>query len=185
MTAGCARPQYWVKGLTLPPGSVEKSRRETETTDSGSKPKFGEQPDGTLMVYFDSTSSWDEITAHIGGELKEQGFTEAANPMADMGSSIAGKLGGAGIAGKLGMGGALKDAAKGLLDFSRNYRKDDYTVTLTNMKSIMESKVYSQLKKFRKDPAGEPKGQYMLLVAKRKGAGESAANANSIQIPGK
>jgi hypothetical protein len=179
--AGCARPQYWVKGLTLPPGSVEKSRSETKMESSESKPKLGEQPDGTLLVYFDNTSSWDEITAHVGGELKKEGFVEAANQVADIGSSLAGKVGGSGLAGKLGIGDKLKDAAKGFLDTTRIYRKDEYTVTLSNMKSIMESKVYSQLKKSRKDAGGEPKGQYMLSVTKRKGA--DADGPGGVQLP--
>jgi hypothetical protein len=182
--SSCAHPQYWVKGLTLPPGSTEKSRTETKTEDSNAKPKPWEQPDGTLMVYFDSSSTWDEVAAHISDDLKQQGFAEKPNPMAE----IASKLPKGGLLGKGGLGGELvKNAADSFLNTSHTYTKDgsDYTVTLTNMKSFTESKIYSQIKKFRKNPDAGPKGDYLLLVMKRKGLNDSSSKAPEFNIQGK
>jgi hypothetical protein len=177
-SSGCARPEYWVKGLTLPAGSTVKSRTESETKNSDSKPKFGEPPDGTLMIYFDSTDSWEHVAASIGDSLKKEGYVEQANKLAGLGD----KLPTGGLPG----GGMLKDMAKGFLDTTRAYRKpgSDYSVSLTNMKSILESKIYSQLKKFRKE-GEEPKGQYMLLVVKRKGSGDAASGSPQVQPVGK
>ena len=167
LVAGCAaQPQYLVKGLTLPPGSTEKSRKESKVTTSDRKLKFGEQPDGTLLVYFDSTSSWDEVTAHFDKSLQQAGFTPMSNPLASMGGSLAGKLPG---------GGTLKDMAKGFMDYTRTYTKEGYSVTLTNTKSVMESKVLS---KFRKNTDPAP-GDYMLLVTKQQGVGAPA----KIEVP--
>ena len=73
--------------------------------------------------------------------------------------------------------------ASGFLNFSHTYKKDDCTVTVTNMKSVVESKVYGQLKKFRKG-GGEPAGQYMLLVMKMKGAGDTSSATPQLN-PGK
>src|SRR3954468_9673186 len=98
---GCARPEYWIKGLTLPPGAVEKSRSVTETTSSNGKPKFGEPADGTLMVYFDSSENWEQVAQYIGDGLKKEGYAEQPNMLAGLGD----KLPTGGLPG----GGMLKD----------------------------------------------------------------------------
>jgi hypothetical protein len=167
VASGCAQPQYWVKGLTLPPGSTEKSRTVSNTKVADGKAKLGAPQDGSLLVYFDSTSSWDAVAAHIGEELRQQGFTEMSNSLKDMGGSAAEKLG----------GGMAKDMATGFLDYSRNYSKEGYAVTLTNMKSIVESKILS---KFRKGGDKAP-GQYMLMVTKSSGTNYS--EPGKVEVP--
>ena len=130
------------------------------------------------MIYFDSSSSWEQVAQHIGDALKAEGYEEQGSKLADMSTKIP--------TGSLPGGGALKDMAKGFLDTTRMYKKEGsgYTVTLTNMKSFMESKIYSQIKKLRKDGSGDPAGQYMLLVSKH-GDAASAGGAPDIKLPGK
>jgi hypothetical protein len=159
----------------LPPGSTEKSRTVSETKVTNNKAGFGKPQDGSLMIYFDSTTNWEGVTAHIGAELNEQGFTELANPLKDIGSAAAGTLGNA-AAGKFGAGMA-QGAASGLLDYTRTYSKEGYSVTLTNMQSIVESKILS---KFRKGGDKAP-GQYMLMITRS--AGTNFSEPGKVELP--
>jgi hypothetical protein len=71
LLAACAKPEFWVKGLTLPPGSkvVEKS----EQTKGGYP---GGKPNQVFTVVFEVPSGFDKVAAHISGSLKAQGFEE-------------------------------------------------------------------------------------------------------------
>jgi hypothetical protein len=146
--AGCARPEYWVKGLTLPPGSTIVSRAESNTEIEGEKTQ-PDQSDGTLTIYFNSTASWEQVTAHIGDALAKQGFTETTRELGDL----------AGFASKV-------PGLDKMMTASHSYTKEGsgYYVMLNNSKALSEvmDKVLSKIKGKR----DKPKGEYMLMVVK-------------------
>jgi hypothetical protein len=72
---GCAKPEYWVKGLTLPPGSTVVEKSETDkSSDAAGNGK-------SLQVVFECPGGFDKVNAHIGQALKAQGYTEVADDM--------------------------------------------------------------------------------------------------------
>jgi hypothetical protein len=59
----CGKPAYWVKGLTLPPGSTVVNTTEMDTS--------------SLMISFDNAAGWDSVRTHIDGAMQAQGYSDS------------------------------------------------------------------------------------------------------------
>jgi len=148
MCSACAKPPYWVSGLSLPPGSTVVS--ETETTDNSDTPMMmpmlGEV-ERTLMVSFNCSGSWESVVAHIDACMSKAGYIDTMGSISGMASAM-----------------PEGEAAAGILDSMRMYTKKDtdYSVNLHNMQAMMDGVNGSAAL----DMLGM--GQYQLMVMKYK-----------------
>ena len=90
LVAGCNKPSpvsgdFWISGLSLPPGSkvLERAVEKNSESDPGSDIASTKY----LTVTFDSTANWDEVVAHFDKKLGSLGFTETSYSRLDMNSS--------------------------------------------------------------------------------------------------
>jgi hypothetical protein len=81
LLGACSKPEYWVKGLTLPSGS-----KVVKVTDKKAAPAERSQilPGSiikrTLIVEFSNPCGWDAVCAHFKSCLIPAGFTENLDP---------------------------------------------------------------------------------------------------------
>jgi hypothetical protein len=90
LSTSCAN-RLLVKGLTLPPGSIEKEfSADTSSMNplvsAGSMLGGKGQIEKAVMISFDNPAGWDKVAAHVDGQMKAQGFADpldalSANPM--------------------------------------------------------------------------------------------------------
>jgi hypothetical protein len=145
-TSSCSKPlpEYWVAGLSLPPGSTIVNRQELSGDASFSGiPGTNTKVQKTLNVIFTNPAGWDSVTAHIDGILRPQGYGESTADAAAAGENISPVPG--------------VDAATMI----RMYHKDgaEFSVWLINMNSMAAAGG-------RQMPAGM--GDYSLHVAQVK-----------------
>ena len=121
----CATPEYWVKGLTLPPGSTVVSK--TERTSEGNlspmqTPLIGKMREA-LNVDFICPGGWDTVVAHIDSCMDRTGYTEKFLSNWEMAGQAP--------------GGPVEE----FMNRMRMYSKpgSQYTVTLTGMGDMMDA----------------------------------------------
>lgn len=88
--------EFWVKGLTLPPGSVVIQRYEMD--DLGEQegmtyvPTKG-KPDKMLAISFDNPGNWDKVESHIDSCMRELGYKELMDDIKEMSKNMPGGSG--------------------------------------------------------------------------------------------
>jgi hypothetical protein len=119
--SSCGKPEYWVKGLTLPPGSTVSSKSETTKMEGmpSTFPMMGEL-DKMLLVQFECKGGWPAVSSHIDACMKKEGYVDTMSGLAAMSASMPG-------------------AAKGALDSMKMYTKngEKYAVMVNNMGGMM------------------------------------------------
>lgn len=81
LLGACSKPEYWVKGLTLPSGSkVVKVTDEKAAPAERSELLPGSIIKRTLIVKFSNPCGWDAVCAHFKSCLIPAGFTENLDP---------------------------------------------------------------------------------------------------------
>ncbi|MCB1217957.1 hypothetical protein KDL44_11230 [bacterium] len=75
---------YWVRGLSLPPGSTVSQQSEELTPISD--PKSDSVSMNTLFVGFENPSNWAEVVAHFDRTLGSLGYTDTTFSTIDMNS---------------------------------------------------------------------------------------------------
>jgi hypothetical protein len=95
--SGCGKSEYWVKGLTLPPGATVSSKTETTKLEgqAAMMPMMG-QIDNMLVVSFECPGGWQAVSSHIDQCMKAQGY---ADTMSGVSSMMAGMPGGDALSG--------------------------------------------------------------------------------------
>lgn len=91
--AGCAKPQYLIKGLTLPAGSTVINEMES-TQMNMQVPLMGEL-DKAKTVNFDCSGGWDSVVSHVDSAMRKQGYAESLSELGSMipgGSSLQNEL---------------------------------------------------------------------------------------------
>jgi hypothetical protein len=97
LCAGCAKSEYWVAGLTLPPGSTMVSTTET-TGVEGPAAAFlpgGGKPEKVLVVSFDNASGWGTVASHVETCMLGQGYTDSMSALAGLAAMMPGSAGAA------------------------------------------------------------------------------------------
>jgi hypothetical protein len=88
LLAGCSKPgEYWLPGLTLPPGAtiLSKTEEEVQGADAG----YALHPeDKALLVEFGHDGGWSAVSAHFDSFLRGKGFSDAVGAQADPGSPL-------------------------------------------------------------------------------------------------
>lgn len=122
LLSGCAKPQYWIKGLTLPPGSTELNKTESTTTGNMPRVPFMGKITKMLMVSFKNPGGWEAVTKHIDACMAQAGYTESMNSMMQ------------------GMPAMPGEPGENPLDQMRMYEKSGshYVVMLSNMGGMMD-----------------------------------------------
>ena len=142
--SGCAKPEYLVKGLTLPPGSTVKSKTESKET-SGTAGEFFDADDGmSVVVAFDNAGGWQTVSAHFDQQLKGLGFILEEQPdMAGMEKQYPGM--------------------SKLMESMRKYNHESkrYGVVVQDMAVVLGD----SMKKLKQSGAGVERGQFMLVVS--------------------
>lgn len=127
-SVGCAKSEYWVRGLTLPPGSTVTSK--SETTELGGPaammPGVG-QVDKTLLVTFENAAGWHSVSTHIDGCMKQAGYTDTMSGLSSYAAS-------------------MPKEASGFLDGMKYYTKvgEKYAVMLMDMAGMMQEATKGQ-----------------------------------------
>jgi hypothetical protein len=81
LLSACSKPEYWVKGLTLPPGSTVVTVTDTKAVPAErSQILPGSIIKRTLTVEFSNPCGWDAVCAHFKSCLISAGFTENLDP---------------------------------------------------------------------------------------------------------
>jgi hypothetical protein len=143
---GAESYEYWVKGLTLPPGSTVLSKTETSTeTTAASGAQNMPIPEKALVVIFTSTTQPASAKAYIDNCLTSQGYTP------DNSNAFGTKL-----------SGDMKDMAQAVHSYVN--QGSLYRVSLTDM---AESRKAASKWLKQPPPTNDP-GGYMLTVVKMK-----------------
>jgi hypothetical protein len=76
LAGGCAQPEYWIPGLSLPPGSqVAKQEEASRAAQQVPELPADRKVKAALSIGFNNASSWDNIAAHIDGCMQTAGYT--------------------------------------------------------------------------------------------------------------
>jgi hypothetical protein len=90
--ASCAKPDYWVDGLSLPPGSKVVSQVETQApreVPGIALPMMGEFSN-SLTISFDNLTGWDAVSSSLDRRMQELGYSRGFGDLDEMISSITG-----------------------------------------------------------------------------------------------
>lgn len=87
LATGCNKAvsgDFWVSGLSLPPGSTVANR--TEEFHTIDDPDSDDASMNSLMINFDSSANWDEVVAYFDKNLGSLGYTDISFSTIDMNS---------------------------------------------------------------------------------------------------
>lgn len=87
LMCACSKPEYWVKGLTLPPGSTVVSRTEDVPPTAQTKSWGSNLPKGMLFVRFNNPNSWPAVSGHFDKLMLSSGYSLEVVPPAEQTTS--------------------------------------------------------------------------------------------------
>lgn len=92
LPVSCAQPEYWVEGLSLPPGSRVVSRVESQKpreVPGIALPMMGEFSI-SLTISFDNLTGWDAVSSNLDSSMQELGYSRGFGELDRMISNITG-----------------------------------------------------------------------------------------------
>lgn len=72
----CAKPDYWIEGLTLPSGSTIVSKTVTDSTSTlpGLGSALSRTAEKVLVVTFNNGGGWDPVSTHFDSTMAALGY---------------------------------------------------------------------------------------------------------------